>query len=71
MSWSLNASGHVPAAAPPVDPAETPAPGPDAVATEVELYEALKAVLADPRYGTAASSFGGSHVSGSLHVADA
>jgi hypothetical protein len=40
------------------------------MAVEVELYEALKAVLADPKYGTAASSFGGSHVSGSLHVED-
>jgi hypothetical protein len=66
MSWSLNASGHVPAQESP-DPA---APAPDAMAVEVELYEALKAVLADPKYGTAASSFGGSHVSGSLHVAD-
>jgi hypothetical protein len=66
MSWSLNASGHVqPQEAAPAQPA------PDAVAVEAELYEALKAVLGDPRYGTLASSFGGSHVSGSLHVADA
>jgi hypothetical protein len=73
MSWSLNASGHVPAAAAadPGDPVAMATPPPDAVAVEVQLYEALKAVLADPRYGTAASSFGGSHVSGSLHVADA
>jgi hypothetical protein len=72
MSWSLNASGHVPAAVP-VDPSADPAtvaPPQDAVSVEVELYEALKAILADPKYGTAASSFGGSHVSGSLHVAD-
>ena len=67
MSWSLNASGHVPAADPSADP---PVPVPDAVSIEVALYEALKAVLSDPQYGTAASSFGGSHVSGSLHVAD-
>lgn len=63
MSWSLNASGNVP-------PADPSTGGPDAVAVEVELYEALKAVLEDPKYGTSASSFGGSHVSGSLHVAD-
>ena len=71
MSWSLNAAGHVPASAPadPADPSTVP-PAADAIATEMELYEALKAVLADPRYGTAASSFGGSHVSGSLHLAD-
>lgn len=64
MTWSLNASGSVP----PQDPAT---PAPDAVAVEVALYEELKAVLSKPEYGTAASSFGGSHVSGSLHVADA
>jgi hypothetical protein len=64
MSWSLNASGHVP----PADPSATAA---DSAATEMELYEALKAVLSDPKYGTAASSFGGSHVSGSLHAPDA
>jgi hypothetical protein len=67
MSWSLNASGHVPA---PEAAADLPAPVPDAMAVEAELYEALKAVLSDPKYGTATSSFGGSHVSGSLHVAD-
>jgi hypothetical protein len=65
MSWSLNAAGHVPAQ----DPAAGPAA--DAAATEMELYEALRAVLSDPRFGTATSSFGGSHVSGSLHQADA
>jgi hypothetical protein len=65
MSWSLNAAGHVPAQ----DPAAGPAA--DSAAIEMELYEALKAVLADPKYGTASSSFGGSHVSGSLHAADA
>ena len=71
MSWSLNASGHVPAAVPdPADPTTT-GPAQDTVAVEVELYEALKAILEDPRYGTAASSFGGSHVSGSLHEPDA
>ena len=72
MSWSLNASGHVPASAPadPADPAAVP-PAPDAVAVEAELYEALKAVLSAPGYGTVASSFGGSHVSGSLHQPDA
>ncbi len=63
MSWSLNAAGHV--------PAQDPAAGPDQAAVEMELYEALKAVLSDPKYGTATSSFGGSHVSGSLHQADA
>ena len=61
MSWTLNAAGHVPA----------PDPAQDSAAAEMELYEALRAVLADPRYGTATSSFGGSHVSGSLHVPDA
>jgi len=64
MSWSLNASGHVPAP----DPSSTPA---DSAAIEMELYEALKAVLSDPKYGASASSFGGSHVSGSLHAPDA
>ena len=68
MSWSLNAAGHVPAPDPAADPAAAPAP--DAMAVEAELYEALKAVLSDPKYGTSASSFGGSHVSGSLHLAD-
>jgi hypothetical protein len=64
MSWSLNAAGHI---------ASTAADGTpqDAAATELALYEALKAVLADPRYGTSTSSFGGSHVSGSLHLPDA
>jgi hypothetical protein len=82
MSWSLNASGHIPAAdpsaEPPADGSAAPeppadgsaAPGQDTMAVEVALYEALKGVLEDPRFGTAASSFGGSHVSGSLHVAD-
>lgn len=68
MSWSLNAAGHVPVPAQSDSPDAAPAPS--AMAVEVELYEALKAVLADPKYGTAASSFGGSHVSGSLHVED-
>jgi hypothetical protein len=65
MSWSLNAAGHVPA------PDPSAAPAPDSAAVEMELYEALKAVLEDPKYGTSASSFGGSHVSGSLHQPDA
>jgi hypothetical protein len=69
MSWSLNASGHVPA--PAQSDAPDAAPAPDAAAVEMELYEALKAVLSDPKYGTGASSFGGSHVSGSLHQPDA
>lgn len=64
MSWSLNAAGHVPAQDPSAGPAA------DAAAIEMELYEALRAVLSDPKYGATASSFGGSHVSGSLHVAD-
>lgn len=70
VSWSLNAAGHVPPPVP-ADPASPDAaPPPSAMDVEVELYEALRAVLADPKYGTAASSFGGSHVSGSLHEAD-
>jgi hypothetical protein len=64
MSWSLNAAGHVPAPDPSAGAAA------DAAAAEMELYEALKAVLSDPKYGTSTSSFGGSHVSGSLHQAD-
>ena len=64
MSWSLNAAGHVPVPDPSAGAAA------DAAATEMELYEALKVVLADPKYGTSTSSFGGSHVSGSLHLAD-
>lgn len=63
MSWSLNAAGHVP----PPDPAGVL----DAAAVELELYEALSAVLKDPKYGASSSSFGGSHVTGSLHQADA
>lgn len=63
MSWTLTASGHVPATAADGTPQ-------DAAATELALYEAVKAVLSDPRYGVVASSFGGSHVSGSLHLAD-
>ncbi len=63
MSWSLNAAGQI--------PAPDPAVSPDSTAVEVELYEALRAVLTDPKYGTAASSFGGAHVSGSLHQPDA
>jgi hypothetical protein len=65
MSWSLNAAGHVPAP----DPAVTPAA--DAAAVELELYEALCTVLKDPKYGASSSSFGGSHVTGSLHQPDA
>lgn len=64
MSWSLNAAGHVPAA----DPA-APDSAPQSL-VELELYNALRAVLTDPKYGTSASSFGGSHVSGSLHAPD-
>ncbi len=64
MSWSWNASGHVPVPDPSAGAAA------DTAATEMELYEALKAVLSDPKYGTVTSSFGGSHVSGSLHFAD-
>jgi len=65
MSWSLNAAGHVPAQDPSAGAAA------DAAAVEMELYEALRAVLADPRFGASTSSFGGSHVSGSLHQPDA
>lgn len=68
MSWSLNAAGHVPVQAQSDAPDAVPAP--DAAAVEMELYEALKAVLSDPRFGASASSFGGSHVSGSLHQPD-
>ncbi|WP_287934234.1 hypothetical protein [Arthrobacter sp.] len=68
MSWSLNAAGHVPA--PAQSGAPDAAPAPDAAAVEMELYEALRAVLSDPKYGAATSSFGGSHVSGSLHAPD-
>lgn len=64
MSFSLNASGHVPAANPAVGTAQ------DAAATELALYEALRGVLADPRYGVTNSSFGGQHVTGSLHAPD-
>lgn len=64
MSYSLNAAGHIPAQA-------ADGTAQDAAAAELELYEALKAVLSDPRYGATASSFGGSHVSGSLHQPDA
>jgi hypothetical protein len=63
VSYSLNAAGHVP-------PSAADGTAQDAAAVELALYEALKAILADPRYGTSASSFGGSHVSGSLHLAD-
>lgn len=71
MSWSLNASGSVPAATP-ADPADPNATAPQSSAeVEMELYEALREVLTDPKYGTAASSFGGSHVSGSLNAPDA
>ena len=67
-SWSLSASGAIPAMDPAADPA---APAQDTISVEVELYEALKAVLADPKFGTAASSYSASHVSGSLHEPDA
>jgi hypothetical protein len=63
VSFSAAASGHIPATAPDGTPQ-------DAAATELELYNALHAVLSDPRYGVSGSSFGGSHVSGSLHLAD-
>ena len=63
MSWSLNASGHV-------SPTDATGTAVDAVTVEVQLYEALRNVLTDPRYGTVVSSFGGSHVSGSLHEPD-
>lgn len=72
-SWSLNASGQIPAtmaADTSADPAAEPV-AQNVMAVEVALYEALKAILEDPQYGTAASSFGGSHVSGSLHQPDA
>src|SRR6266568_2426479 len=55
MSWTLTASGHVT----PGDPAGPPQ---DSAAADMELYEALKAILADPKYGTAASTFSGSHL---------
>ncbi len=64
MSYSVYATGHIAAQAADGTPR-------DAAAVELELYEALKAVLSDPRYGTSTSSFGGSHVTGSLHEADA
>ena len=64
MSISLNASGHVPA----TDPA-APDSAPQSL-IELELYDALRAVLTNPKYGVVASSFGGSHVSGSLHLPD-
>lgn len=64
MSWSLNASGHIPAA----DAAGAPQ---DALALETDLYERLREILADPKYGASGSSFGGSHVSGALHELDA
>lgn len=64
MSFTVNAAGHIP----PTAPDGTPQ---DAAAVELALYEALKAILGDPRYGVTSSSFGGSHVSGSLHESDA
>jgi hypothetical protein len=63
VSYSLAASGHIPPAAPDGTPQ-------DSAAVELRLYDALKAVLSDPAYGVTGSSFGGSHVSGSLHEAD-
>jgi len=63
MSFSLTASGHIPSAA-------ADGTAQDATQVELELYEALKAVLGDPKYGCASSSFSGSHVSGSMHLAD-
>jgi hypothetical protein len=72
MSWSLNAAGHVPATTtvPATDTEPATSTPVDSVAVEVELYEALRAILTDPKYGAASSAFGGSHVSGSLHTAD-
>lgn len=64
MSYSLNAAGHVPATLP-------DGTAQDAAAVELELYEELRAVLEQPKYGCNTSSFGGSHTSGSLHLADA
>jgi hypothetical protein len=73
MSFSGTFAGHVPAAPAP-DPAADPATVPaavDSAAVELELYEALRGVLSDPKYGVGSSSFGGSHVTGSLHQPDA
>jgi hypothetical protein len=64
MSYTISASGHIPATA-------ADGTAQDSAAVELELYEALREVLEDPKYGCATSSFGGSHVSGSLHEADA
>ena len=63
MSFTASASGHVPAQAADGTPQ-------DAAALELELYNTLRAVVSNPRYGVTNSSFGGSHVSGSLHLAD-
>lgn len=64
MTWSLSASGHVPAS---TDPAK---PDPDALTVETEFYTALRAIFTDPKYGAQASTFSGQHVSGSLHLPD-
>jgi hypothetical protein len=57
MTWTISASGHTPATS----------EDPDWHRTEFELVTALAAVLANPKYGTSVSSFGGNHVSGEIH----
>ncbi len=64
MSFTLSAAGHIPL----TNPADGSAQ--DQAAAELALYEEVRAVLAKPQYGVVTSSFGGSHISGSLHEAD-
>jgi hypothetical protein len=72
MSFSLNASGHVPATIPaPTDADPAAMVSQDTATVELELYEELRGVLSNPKYGVGSSSFGGSHVTGSLHQPDA
>jgi hypothetical protein len=57
MSWSLNASGHVP----------TPEGAENSAEVERELHDELRAVLSKPKYGAANSIFAGNHVQGEPH----
>lgn len=63
MTWSLQASGHTPSSFGSETDPEVTGPQPWAE-VEQELFDAIKAVLSQEKFGTSAAQFTGNYVTG-------